>query len=144
MSSTASHDWVEQLRALAEASDPGPWMVDGADDDMAMSATFVVRGRYKPGHWPDAEQVVAITLLQSPNLALADLDERNAKFIAAARDGVPRLCTEVQQLTSQRDRLAEVLRRVVSTVDSKVPGKIEVTRKTIDEARALLSAMDKS
>jgi hypothetical protein len=117
---TEPSDWKDQLRVLVAAADPAPWRVGYADDDMAMGAQYVARGDFDPDSWPDPEQVVAVTLLQSPNLALSDLDGRNANFIAAARDGVPRLLAENDRLLMQRDRTIETLSRVMPEIANQV------------------------
>jgi hypothetical protein len=142
MSDAESREWVEALRALAESADPGPWGVGDADDDMAMSATFVARGSFRPRRWPNAHNVVAITFLQSPNKALADLGGRNARFIAAAREGVPRLCAEVESLASQRDDLVRVLRQLERTAVDAGPALAQVSRESLSEARRLLAEIE--
>ncbi len=133
-------EWLEQLRALAGMADPGPWRVDRADDDMAMSAHFVARGEFRAGRWPNAHQVIAVTLLQSPNLALSELARQNANFIAAARDGVPRLLAEIERLFMQRQHAAESLRRILPVLVQQLGDRGE----TIESLRRLLSQLERA
>jgi len=49
--------------------------------------------------------VVAITLLQMPNLCCPKECEENTEFIAQARSDVPRLVAEVRRLKKQLQKL---------------------------------------
>ena len=109
-----------------------------ADDDTAMRAHFVARGNFRPGRWPDPHQVVAVTLLQSPNLALSDLDRQNASFIAASRDGISRLLAEGDRLLVRHQRTVETLRRVLPEITRQV-GEHHAT---VASLRSLLSELE--
>lgn len=115
-------------------------MVDRADADNCSSAMFLARGEFKRGRWPEPEQVVAITLLQSPFIAVSDRWKENAEFIAAAREVVPRLCCQLEEALAQRERLAEALRRILASVVAEDGASARVARETLDEARRLLTS----
>ncbi|MEV0319825.1 hypothetical protein ACIBKX_17005 [Streptomyces sp. NPDC050658] len=98
------------MEEIAAAATPGPWHVRQLDDDHAMSlvavSTAPESGRGE--RWPDFDhgEIVAATLVQSPRYAdTADARwDENARFIARAREDVPRLVAEIRRL---RRRLGE-------------------------------------
>jgi len=136
---SSTPDWVAEARRTAEAADPGPWHAGRADDDHCAIAFYVARGAFKRGRWPSPEQVVAVTFLQYPCLAVSDLEESNTAFIAASRDLVPRLCAEVERLREQRARAAHTIRRVSSSLES-APNAI--ARELLDAVRSLINELD--
>lgn len=94
-------DGIEEIAAVAT---PGPWHVRQLDDDHAMSlvAVSAVPDTGRGERWPDFDhgEIVAATLVQRPRYVDA-ADERwdeNARFIARAREDVPRLVAEVRRL----------------------------------------------
>jgi hypothetical protein len=100
---------LDQLEELASAATPGPWHVRLLDDDDAMSlvavSTMPDTGRSE--RWPhfDHHEIVAATLVQQPRY-VDPADERwdeNARFIAAARQSIPRLIDEIRRLRTQLD-----------------------------------------
>lgn len=111
-------DWILEARRIADAADQGPWHQSRADDDKCATALYVARGEFKRGRWPSPEQVVAVTMLQSPVVAVSDAARSNTAFIAAARELVPRLCAEVERLRAQRMRAANALRQLSSSTAS--------------------------
>jgi hypothetical protein len=134
--------WVVELQKLADVSTPGPWHVGAADDTSSASAGYVATEKV-PGHgWPSSDKVVAITFLQTPGFAMPEREEENADFIAAAREGVPRLCDEVKRLIDQRDRLRASLSKFVSGARGTSHGRAEVGQELIDEARAVVAELD--
>ncbi len=46
----------------------------------------------------DPEQVIAITLLQNPDLVYQDQCDENTEFIAHAREDIPKLVNEIRAL----------------------------------------------
>lgn len=78
--------WLADLEAKAKAATPGAWHIIEADDERLMSAVYVATTPEDatPGETP--ENVIAVTLLQSPRVAcIADEKwDENAAFIAAA------------------------------------------------------------
>ena len=75
-------EWLTDLEAKAKAATPGAWHIIEADDERFMSVDYVATTP------EDAtpENVIAVTLLQSPRVAcIADEKwDENAAFIAAA------------------------------------------------------------
>jgi len=134
--------WVQELQSLAQAADPGPWLVGHADDPMQMSASFVAMGRFKRSSWPPSDRIVAVTFLQSPNLAMPRQEEANAAFIAASRDGVPKLCDEVKRLLGQRDRCRATLRKLVHCAAAHLRGGDDIEEGLVEEAGALLAELE--
>ncbi|WP_328885362.1 hypothetical protein [Streptomyces sp. NBC_00316] len=95
---------LAEIEELTEATTPGPWYFRSLDDDWAMSlvavSTLPDTGRGE--RWPDFDhhQIVAATLVQQPryvDVADARWDE-NARFIANARQDIPRLIAEIRRL----------------------------------------------
>lgn len=94
---------------LVQAATPGPWFVRFLDDDHAMNlvAVSTVSDTGASERWPgfDCQEIVAATLVQQPRYV--DMaDERwddNGRFIAAARESVPRLIDEIRRLRHQLD-----------------------------------------
>ncbi|WP_198169435.1 hypothetical protein [Herbidospora daliensis] len=97
----------EELAAiedLVDATTPGPWYVRLLDDDWAMNlvAVSTTPDTQLGERWPDFDhhEIVAGTLIQQPryvDVADGRWDE-NARFIAEARQHVPRLIAEVRRL----------------------------------------------
>jgi hypothetical protein len=94
-------DGIEELCTVAT---PGPWFVRSLDDDHAMNlvAVSTVEDTGLGERWPDFDhgELVAATLVQEPryvDCADGRWDE-NARFIAMAREAVPRLVEEVRRL----------------------------------------------
>lgn len=79
-------EWLADLEAKTKAVTPGAWHIIEADDERFMSAVYVATTPEDatPGETP--ENVIAVTLLQSPRVACIS-DEKwgeNTAFIAAA------------------------------------------------------------
>ena len=101
---------LDRLEQLAKDASPGPWYAKATDDDVSMSALYVstVPGPFAHDQKRSMEEpsdiyedVVAITLLQSPRLAdIADAKwNENAHYIAAVSpDVVLELIAEVRRL----------------------------------------------
>ncbi|MEV0647599.1 hypothetical protein AB0I28_20260 [Phytomonospora sp. NPDC050363] len=99
---------LAEFAVLADAATPGPWFFRLLDDDCAMNLTAVST---KPDtgqgeRWPDFEhaEIIAATLVQHPRYVDV-ADERwdeNARFIAAAREFVPRMIAEIDRLRKER------------------------------------------
>lgn len=103
---------LDELEELAGAATPGPWFVRSLDDADAMSlvAVSTVPDTGLGERWPgfDHRDIVAATLIQQPRYVDA-ADERwdeNARFIAAARDTVPRLVAEIRRLRHQLETIS--------------------------------------
>ncbi|MFK8908375.1 hypothetical protein [Streptomyces sp. YS-3] len=95
---------LAEIQELAEAATPGPWHVRFVDDDYAMNlvAISITPDTGLGERWPDFDhrQIVAATLVQQPRyVGVADeLWDENARFIAAAREAIPRLIAEIRRL----------------------------------------------
>lgn len=83
---TNAEQWLADMEAKAKAATPGAWHIIEADDERFMSAVYVATTPEDatPGETP--ENVIAVTLLQSPRVAcIADEKwDENTAFIAAA------------------------------------------------------------
>ncbi|MET7716172.1 hypothetical protein [Streptomyces sp. NPDC005407] len=95
---------LAEIAELADAATPGPWHVRQLDDEYAMGlvAISTVPDTEAGERWPafDHRQIVAATLVQQPryvDVADARWDE-NARFIAQARQDIPRLVDEIHRL----------------------------------------------
>jgi hypothetical protein len=95
------------IEELADTATPGPWFVRQLDDEDAMSlvAISTVPDTDRAERWPDFDhrEIVAATLIQQPRYVDV-ADERwitNAKFIANARQDIPRLIAEIKRLRRQ-------------------------------------------
>lgn len=99
-----------EIETRASAATPGPWYAHATDDNVFSNARYV---SLEPGEFrhdgkqsmdeeshdkADSEKVIAITLLQSPQLADCDECEENTVFIAHARSDIPRLIAEIRRL----------------------------------------------
>lgn len=100
---------LDQLEEIALAATAGPWHVRLLDDEDAMGlvAVSTVPDTGLGERWPhfDHHEIVAATLVQQPRY-VDTADERwdeNARFIAAARQSVPRLIDEIRRLRTQLD-----------------------------------------
>lgn len=103
---------LQEMAARAEAATPGPWHVRYLDDEHAMNlvAVSTVPDTGEGERWPhfDHREIVAATLIQQPRY-VDHSDGRwdvNADFIAAARQDVPRLITEIRRLWKLLDHAA--------------------------------------
>lgn len=100
---------LAELEELSNAATPGPWFVRQLDDDYAMSlvAVSTVPDSGLGERWPhfDHDDIVAATLIQHPRYVdVADEQwDQNARFIAAARQSIPRLIDEIKRLRRQAD-----------------------------------------
>lgn len=81
-----AEQWLADMEAKAKAATPGAWHIIETDDERFMSAVYVATTPEDatPGETP--ENVIAVTLLQSPRVAcIADEKwDENTTFIAAA------------------------------------------------------------
>lgn len=84
---TTAAKLAAQLRELREKATPGEWYAHDTDDDVYMTA-YCVAGKREPEMGCDgpieAEKIIAVTLLQSPQVACHESAcwEMNAHFIA--------------------------------------------------------------
>ena len=97
------------IEELAESATPGPWFVRYLDDDHAMNLVAIgtVPDTGRGERWPDFDhhEIVAATLVQHPRYVDV-ADERwdeNARFIASARQEIPRLIAEIRRLRRHVD-----------------------------------------
>ncbi|MFE0131973.1 hypothetical protein ACFWY6_10410 [Streptomyces sp. NPDC059037] len=97
-------DDLDGIEEIAAAATPGPWHMRQLDDDHAMSlvAVSTVPDTGRGERWPgfDHGEIVAATLVQQPRYvdAADGRWDENARFIARARQDVPRLVAEVRRL----------------------------------------------
>lgn len=122
-------DWTpdrhEAARRACEAATKGPWYPHATDDDMCMNARYVglrpSLGEHDNGCGmvsdhpcqEPSDQVVAITLLQSPRLADNEQCDENMAFIATARTDLPAALDEIERLNAENDECKRLLRAFV-------------------------------
>ena len=99
-----AEQFLADLEIKAKAATPGAWHIIESDDERFMSAVYVATTTPEatPGETP--ENVIAVTLLQSPRVAcIADEKwDENAAFIVAANPAaVLRLVAMVRWLASR-------------------------------------------
>lgn len=87
---TAPDDLTARARRLVAAATPGPWAVEGPDDDLWVM---------------NAGRSYSVAMLGSR--AVADEVDANAALIAAAPTLIADLADEVDRLRAERDRLHE-------------------------------------
>lgn len=91
---------IAELRtALDQISSP-PWNTVHFDDDKFMSATAIVgSGQHVIGR-PPSDQVIAVTLLQTPPIANSSDNrfDENAEFICIVRNKLPNLLELLEKL----------------------------------------------
>jgi hypothetical protein len=137
----------DELRALCAQATAGPWYAHNPDDEVCMNAYAVTTSPGEPvvdaSPPNDHEQIVALTLLQSPRVVChaAGRWEADARFIAAAREAVPALLDENARLRAARQELEAVVAwiedlAVFSQTDPSAPTKAELLR----QLRAALEA----
>ena len=70
---TNAEQWLADMEAKAKAATPGAWHIIEADDERFMSAVYVATtpADATPGETP--ENVIAVTLLQSPRVASSQM-----------------------------------------------------------------------
>jgi hypothetical protein len=99
------------IEEIAAAATPGPWYIRYLDDDHAANLVAVSTkpdtGRGE--RWPDFDEgdIIAATLIQFPSRYVDCADERwdeNARFIARARQDIPRLVAEIRRLWNELDQ----------------------------------------
>jgi hypothetical protein len=97
---------LAEIEARAEAATGGPWEVHDVDDWMCMCATYITGQNgpdtdlfFRTGE-PESphDQIVAVTLLQTPRVCDHKLSDENSSFIAHARADIPYLLAEVKRL----------------------------------------------
>lgn len=106
-----SNEELDRLEKLAQAATPGPWYAHATDDQMFMNARYVGLKKCDFRHDgecgldiddpDDGNEIICITLLQSPPLVLQDACDENTMFIAASREAVPALVAEVRRLRAE-------------------------------------------
>jgi len=103
----------DEIKARAEAATDGPWLLDGPwwTDD----------GGPEPTALPcvvDASRALVVFPPDATDVGMKRPEDRDANmtFIAAARDDVPWLVSEVERLTAERDALAARVARLRETV----------------------------
>lgn len=107
---TNAEQWLADMEAKAKAATPGAWHIIEADDERFMSAVYVATTPEDatPGETP--ENVIAVTLLQSPRVAcIADEKwDENTAFITAANPAtVLRLVAMLRILGNQLETLQQ-------------------------------------
>src|SRR6185436_15609990 len=106
-------DDLREIETREAQATPGPWYAHRTDDEVHSNARYVsiepsdFRHDNKTRMWAGSQQqarpedVIAITLLQNPQLAIADACDENTLFLAHARTDIPRLVTEVRRLRAR-------------------------------------------
>lgn len=103
-----AEQWLADLEAKAKAATPGNRYVVETDDNRCMSAVYVATTPEDAAPGEKPENVIAVTLLQSPPVAcISDMKwDENAALIAATDPAtVLRLVAMVRWLAAQRQEL---------------------------------------
>ncbi len=136
-----SADLVRELRRLADAATPGPWHVRRTDDPSLMTAYYLTTekgaGLLDVEKWDHPTTVVAIALLQDPNLALSSQSGENAEFIARSRVLVPRLCDALERAIGDRQALVDVLHSLIARLS--FTDSLIATDQLVERARRVLA-----
>jgi hypothetical protein len=90
--------------------------------------------------WDHPTTVVAITLLQDPNVAVSPQCVENADFIASSRALVPLLCDALERVLGERAALADVLRSLLARLS--LSGASVETDQSVDRAQRLLAELE--
>lgn len=87
--STITPDYLDQLQALCDAATPGEWHDDGRSveriAELGVDDDGILCGVYTREYYNE------------------DRNRQNTRFIAAARDAVPKLIAEVRRLQAEID-----------------------------------------
>jgi hypothetical protein len=92
------------IESRASVATPGPWFVRWLDDESAANLVGVSTkpdtGRHERFPDFDASTMVAMTVVQNPLYCFIGdwREEKNAEFIAHAREDIERLIGEVRRL----------------------------------------------
>lgn len=99
-----TNEELDEIEERANAATPGPWHVRRLDDEDAMNlvAISTIPDTGLGERWPEFhhDQIVAATLVQQPRYVdiADDRWDENARFIASARQDIPRLVAEIRRL----------------------------------------------
>lgn len=108
---------LAKLKRLEAAATPGPWYAHATDDRYCMNARYVgVRKSdfshdnlcglsHKSLDQEPPQDVIAITLLQMPNLATNENCDENTEFIASIRNAAPELFARIAELEAENLQL---------------------------------------
>jgi len=102
---------TNELRRLLSEATPGPWHARATDDWKCQTAFYVSTlpgsGMQHDGQRGldidadiDSDNIVAVTLLQSPPVATAEASDANTELIAAAVNALPLLLDVVDAASS--------------------------------------------
>jgi len=98
---------IEELRRMLDAATPGPWYARATDDWKSQNALYISTipgsGMQHDGQRGldidadiDSDNIIAVTLLQSPPVATAEASDANTELIAAAVNALPALLAVVE------------------------------------------------
>lgn len=111
---------LTELKALAEKATPGPWEVQEATFGEKSPSVFTAEGPH------------AGTFVCKTNTAMDGTSEKDAAFIAAAREAMPAL---IDDLIAAREALERVLKNGLCT-----DGRVVLWQGNVAELRAVLAA----
>lgn len=91
---------LEPIKRREQHADKGPWYAHNPDDSYSMNIYCVTASEMEPDDEDDLEAAICVTLLQTgAKVGNRDLNwHTNAEFIANARQDIPALIAEVEQL----------------------------------------------
>ena len=116
-----------ELRRLLDAATPGPWHARATDDWKCQTAFYVSTipgsGMQHDGQRGldidadiDSDNIIAVTLLQSPPVATAEASDANTELIAAAVNALPALLAMVEAAEKQQYYLNLRIKRLGEAV----------------------------
>jgi len=132
---------TEASRDLAEPATPGPWFVHQVPCPRGKLVEFVATKPEIVDRTPGGRCVVAVTYFDEEPGAMCAEHSANARFIAAARTAVPRLCAELDRLVGQCHELGLFLRRVLHTswVHEDKTRTVVVQESVVDRVQAIVA-----
>ncbi|NOX29470.1 MAG: hypothetical protein GXP35_05400 [Actinobacteria bacterium] len=105
---TTNNDQCELLRQREQLATPGPWKIEGPDDQMFMTTTIIVSATTSIDPSArlrdvDPEDIIAAVRIQGSNPRIGPHDDwdENARFICLAREMVPVLLDRISELETQ-------------------------------------------
>ena len=113
---------IAEIRARCEAATPGPWIVSNGRDKVC--------AKNVPAYADKTARVVVADCMKENNGRRFEEDyamaQRDAEFIAHARQDIPALLDEVERLTEENKRLNRKISDISKMVDDFIQ-KVMIT-----------------
>lgn len=131
-----------RLRALAEHATPGPWETRPYDlRQWTIGKCLGTDENLGNGH--PIRGVAVCDRPPSGYTWITTACEKNAEFIAAAREAVPALLAEIERLTRERDALNKPMQQhCASCVDAQCWGTRQPLQAEVESLQARVAALE--